>query len=72
MLNNLNIGFIRDNFLNGPLTPGPGLAALGITGMPPLAKDSSYPGIGIGTVQNGIGGVGGSTIPRTATSSTTT
>src|SRR5581483_7437097 len=62
MLNNLNIGFIRDSFVNGPLNPGPGLAALGITGMPPLAKDSSYPGIGIGTVQNGIGGVGGSTI----------
>jgi hypothetical protein len=62
LLNNLNIGFIRDNFLNGPLDPGPGLAALGITGMPELAKDSSYPGIGIGTVQNGIGGVGGNTI----------
>jgi hypothetical protein len=62
LLNNLNIGFIRDNYLNGPLNPGPGLAALGITGMPPLANDSSYPGVGIGTVQNGIGGVGGSTI----------
>lgn len=62
LLNNLNIGFIRDNFLNGPLNPGPGLTALGITGMPELATNSSYPGIGIGTVQNGIGGVGGSTI----------
>jgi hypothetical protein len=62
LLNNLNIGFIRDNYLNGPLNPGPGLAALGITGMPPLGKDSSYPGVGIGTAQNGIGGVGGSTI----------
>jgi len=29
--------------------------------MPELASDSSYPGIGIGTVQNGIGGAGGST-----------
>jgi hypothetical protein len=62
LLNNLNLGFIRDNFLNDALVPGPGLAALGITGMPELAKNSGYPGIGIGTVQNGIGGVGGSTI----------
>src|SRR5882757_3383091 len=62
LLNNLNIGFIRDNFLNGPLNPGTGLGALGITGMPELASDSSYPGIGIGTAQNGIGGVGGNTI----------
>ncbi len=61
LLNNLNIGFIRDNYLSGPLDPGPGLAALGITGMPELADNSSYPGIGIGTVQNGIGGAGGST-----------
>ncbi|HVW76151.1 MAG TPA: TonB-dependent receptor [Alloacidobacterium sp.] len=58
LLNNVNIGYIRDNFFNGPLEPGPGLEALGISGMPPLDKDSSYPGIGIGTVQNGIGGVG--------------
>jgi hypothetical protein len=62
LLNNLNLGFIRDNFFDGPLNPGPGLAALGITGMPPLASDSAFPGIGLGTVQNGIGGLGGSTV----------
>lgn len=64
LLNNLNIGFLRDNFFDGPLVPGPGLTALGITGMPPMAAASAFPGIGIGTVQNGIGGVGGSTIPE--------
>lgn len=62
-LNNLNIGFLRDNFFDGPLVAGPGLQALGITGMPALGPSSSFPGIGIGTVQNGIGGPGGSRIP---------
>lgn len=62
LLNNLNIGYIRDTNFSGPLQPGPGLDALGIQGLPPLAKDSSYPGIGIGTVQNGIGGVSASTV----------
>jgi hypothetical protein len=56
LLNNLNVGFLRDTGFNGPLQPGPGLAALGITGLPELASDSPYPAIGIGTVQNGIGG----------------
>jgi hypothetical protein len=55
LLNNLNIGFLRDTGFNGPLQPGPGLAALGITGLPPLDPDSPYPAIGIGTAQNGIG-----------------
>ncbi|HET6217119.1 MAG TPA: TonB-dependent receptor [Acidobacteriaceae bacterium] len=55
LLNNLNIGFLRDTGSTGPLQPGPGLAALGITGLPPLAADSPYPNIGIGTVQNSIG-----------------
>lgn len=58
LLNNLNIGFLRDTGFTGPLQSGPGLAALGISGLPPLASDSPYPGIGIGTVQNGIGGAG--------------
>ncbi len=62
LLNNMNLGYIRDTDFSGPLVPGPGLAALGIQGLPPLAKDSSYPGIGIGTVQNGIGGVGASKV----------
>jgi hypothetical protein len=55
LMNNLNIGFLRDTGFTGPLQPGPGLAALGITGLPPLAADSPYPNIGIGTVQNSIG-----------------
>ena len=55
LLNNLNIGFLRDTGFNGPLQPGPGLAALGITGLPPLDPDSPYPNIGIGTAQNSIG-----------------
>ncbi len=62
LLNNLNIGFLRDTSFSGPSQPGPGLAALGLTGLPPLAKGSSYPGIGIGTVQNGIGGLGAPTV----------
>jgi hypothetical protein len=55
LLNNLNIGFLRDTGFDGPLQPGPGLDALGITGLPPLDADSPYPAIGIGTAQNGIG-----------------
>jgi len=55
MINNLNVGFLRDKGFNGPLQPGPGLAALGLTGLPPFRSDSPYPQIGIGTVQNSIG-----------------
>lgn len=61
LLNNVNIGFIRDKYLAGPLEAGPGLAALGIQGMPELNSASGYPGIGI-PLQNGIGGAGGSSI----------
>jgi outer membrane receptor protein involved in Fe transport len=60
-LNNLNIGFLRDTGFNGPLVAGPGLAALGISGLPPLSSDSPYPQIGIGTVQNSIGAGGATT-----------
>jgi hypothetical protein len=55
LLNNLNIGFLRDTGFTGPLQAGPGLDALGITGLPPMASDSPYPVIGIGTAQNSIG-----------------
>ena len=61
LLNNVSLGFLRDTFFTGPVQSGPGLGALGITGLPELAADSPYPGIGIGTVQNGIGGAGAST-----------
>ncbi len=55
LLNNLNVGFLRDKGFTGPLQAGPGLAALGISGLPALATDSPYPNISIGTIQNGIG-----------------
>ncbi|HZZ37781.1 MAG TPA: carboxypeptidase regulatory-like domain-containing protein [Acidobacteriaceae bacterium] len=55
LINNVNIGFIRDTGFDGPLQPGPGLAALGLQGLPPFKADSPYPQIGIGTVQNSIG-----------------
>jgi hypothetical protein len=58
LVNNLNIGFLRDTGFNGAVQSGPGLAALGISGLPPLASNSSYPGIAMGTLTNGIGGVG--------------
>ncbi|MGH9352292.1 MAG: hypothetical protein ACRD2G_09055, partial [Terriglobia bacterium] len=59
MVNDLNLGFLRDNNFFGPLDPGPGLAALGITGLPPLAKDSPFPLISIGTLINSIGTTAG-------------
>jgi hypothetical protein len=55
LINNINIGFIRDTGFSGPLQPGPGLEALGLTGFPAFAHGSPYPQIGIGTVQNSIG-----------------
>ena len=54
-VNNLNIGFLRDNGFTGPTQQGPGFAALGITGLPPLAADSPYPNIGLGTEYGSIG-----------------
>ena len=63
LLNNLNLGVIRDTGVTGPVQPGPGFAALGITGLPPLDPGSFYPGIQMGTVQNSIGsnsGIGSS------------
>lgn len=57
LLNNLNIGYIRDTGLNGALEPGPDFSGLGIEGaLPPLGPKAGYPGIGI-PAQNGIGGV---------------
>lgn len=54
LVNNLNIGFLRDTGFTGPSEKGPGLAALGITGLPPLASNSPFPNIGI-PFQNSIG-----------------
>ncbi|MGH9587408.1 MAG: carboxypeptidase regulatory-like domain-containing protein [Acidobacteriaceae bacterium] len=57
LLNNLNIGYIRDTGLNGALVAGPDFSGLGIQGaLPPLGPKAGYPGIGI-PEQNGIGGV---------------
>ena len=55
LLNNANIGFIRDTGTTGPVQPGPGFTALGMSGLPPLASGSFYPGIELGTVENSIG-----------------
>ncbi len=55
VVNNLNVGFLRDTSFNGPLQAGPGLAALGITGLPSLATNSPFPIIGMGTLTNSIG-----------------
>ncbi len=55
LANNANLGFIRDKGFSGPLQPGPGLAALGLQGLPAFRPDSPYPQIGIGTDQNSIG-----------------
>lgn len=55
LLNNVNVGFIRDTGFSGPLQPGPGLGALGLTGLPPFSSSSPFPQIGIGTAQNSIG-----------------
>ena len=55
MVNNVNVGFIRDTGFSGPLQPGPGLTALGLSGLPAFDPNSPYPDIGIGTAQNSIG-----------------
>jgi hypothetical protein len=55
MVNNVNVGFIRDTGFSGPLQPGPGLTALGLTGLPAFSSSSPFPQIGIGTTQNSIG-----------------
>src|SRR3981081_2990961 len=61
LVNNLNVGFVRDTGFDGPLHAGPGLGALGITGLPELEKNSPFPLIGMGTLTNSIGSaVGGS------------
>lgn len=57
LVNNLNIGFLRDTGFNGPSQKGPGFSALGITGLPALSANSPFPFIGI-PYQNGIGAAG--------------
>lgn len=59
LINNLNVGFLRDTGFNGPLEAGPGFSALGMTGLPPLDPSSPFPQIGIGTLINSIGSTTG-------------
>ncbi|MGI8770048.1 MAG: carboxypeptidase regulatory-like domain-containing protein [Acidobacteriaceae bacterium] len=56
LLNNLNIGYLRDHNFFGPLQAGPGLDTLGLTGLPPFSKDSPFPQIGL--PQTGINNLG--------------
>ncbi len=53
LVNNLNIGFLRDTGFTGPTSPGPGLATLGISGVP-TGPQYPYPSIQIQNF-NGIG-----------------
>lgn len=57
LVNNLNVGLLRDTGFSGPLAAGPGLASLGITGLPTLASDSPFPIIALRN-QNSIGASG--------------
>lgn len=57
MINNVNLGYIRDAGYNGPIVagpnPGPGF---GLTGLPPYPAGTPLAGFAIGTVQNELGG----------------
>jgi hypothetical protein len=59
LLNNLNIGYLRDNNDNGARTPGPGLDVLGLKGLPPLDAASPYPLIGTSGATTSIGAPAG-------------
>jgi hypothetical protein len=59
LLNNLNLGYLRDNTFTGALEAGPGPAGLGITGLPPFTSISAYPLIGLGTLIDSIGTTAG-------------
>lgn len=62
MINNVNMGYIRDTNHTGPLqegpTPGPGF---GITGLPAYPAGTPLAGFALGTVQNELGGANAST-----------
>ena len=60
--NNLNAGFLRDTGLNGPSQLGPGLSALGITGLPIPAGSAPFPFINLlGALSTTIGSGGSGT-----------
>ncbi len=62
LVNNLNVGFVRDTSFNGPLQAGPGLGALGITGLPELQTSSPFPLVQMGTLTNSIGSTTGGSL----------
>ena len=55
LVNNLNIGFLRDTGFNGPVQPTSDLGALGIQGLPSFTSESPFPQIEMGTLTNSIG-----------------
>jgi hypothetical protein len=61
MINNFNVGYIRDTSHSGPLqagpTPGPGF---GINGLPAYPAGTPLAGFALGTVQNELGGASSS------------
>lgn len=59
LVNNLNVGLLRDTGFSGPLQAGPGLTALGLTGLPALESNSPFPNIALRN-QNSIGTGGAS------------
>jgi hypothetical protein len=57
VMNNLNLGYIRDTGYSGPVLPGPDPGpGFGITGLPGFPAGTPLAGFAIGTVQNELGG----------------
>ncbi len=60
--NNLNLGFLRDTTISGPPLQGPGLAALGINGLPIAPGAAPFPYVNLqGSLSSTIGSFGSST-----------
>ena len=59
--NNANVGFLRDTNTSGPSTLGPGLAALGINGLPVAPGNAPFPAIRLqGSLSTSLGAGGSS------------
>src|ERR1700733_2352225 len=57
MMNNLNLGYIRDTGFSGPVIPGPSPGpGFGLTGLPAFPAGTPLAGFAISTVQNELGG----------------
>ena len=60
--NNFNLGFLRDLTTSGPPALGPGLAALGINGLPVAPGAAPFPAVNLqGSLNSSIGSGGSST-----------